>query len=202
MKISISIALFMFAAFAQAAFTENTELWAEIDRINQILDDSEVMNSDSLEILFQKTVEVALSAELSEQFEELRADAFQSDDFTLCDTYTDRACDAINVFILGESNAIGVNTAAFLDRCPLDSEAASFFLVSIGGFYANGQMLLIGTAELPAWMERTDSSAQARIIPSKAEEWLSYWQSIRPSLDGYFLSIADETIRGLTASTE
>jgi len=201
MKIIFAV-LFMFAAFAHAAFTENAELWAEIDRINEVLDGCEEIDSDSLEILFQETVEIALSMELSEQFEELRADAFQSDDFTLCDTYADRAYDAINVFILGESNAIGVNTTAFLDRSPQDSEAGSFFLVCIGGFYVDGQTFLIGTAELPAWMERTGSSAQARVIPEVAGEWLSYWQSILPSLDGYFMAIADETTGALSAYLE
>jgi len=60
----------------------------------------------------------------------------------------------------------------------------------------------IGAAELPVWMERTEASAQAKGDPVKAEEWLSYWESIYPSLDGYFLSIADETIAGLGLSIE
>lgn len=190
------------SAFAGTAFTEDTELWAEIDRINEVLGGSGEMDSETLEGLFQETVEIALSSELSQQIEDLRTDAFETDDFDERDEYADRAYDAITVSFLGESNAIGVNTAAFMDMSVPESEAYVFFLVSIGGFYVDGEMQRIGAAELPVWMERTESSAQAKVDPVKAEEWLSYWESIYPSLDGYFLSIADETIVGLGLSIE
>ena len=185
-----------------SAFTEDTELWAGIDRINQVLDGSGEMDSEILEGLFQETVEIALSSELSQQIEDLRTDAFETDDFDECDDYTDRAYDAITVLFLGESNAIGVNTAAFMDMSVPETEAHLFFLVAIGGFYVDGEMQLIGTTELPAWMERAGSSVQATVDPVKAEEWLGYWKSIYPSLDGYFLTIADETIVGLDISIE
>jgi len=98
------------SAFAGTAFTEDTELWAEIDRINEILDGSGEMDSETLEGLFQETVEIALSSELSQQIEDLRTDAFETDDYDERDDYADRAYDAITVSFLGESNAIGVNS--------------------------------------------------------------------------------------------
>ena len=57
-------------------------------------------------------------------------------------------------------------------------------------------------AELPAWMVRSGSSCQARILPEPADEWLGYWESIRPSLDGYFLAVADQTMLILKDATE
>ena len=204
MKIILAVPLLMsvLSAFAGTAFTEDTELWAEIDRINEILDGSEEMDSETLEGLFRETVEIALSSEFSQQIEDLRTDAFETDDFDECDDYADRAYDAITVLLLGESNAIGVNTAAFMDMSVPESEAYVFLLAAIGGFYVNGEMQRVGTAELPVWMERTGSSAQATVDPVKAEEWLSYWESIYPSLDGYFLTITDETLAGLSVNIE
>lgn len=198
----VLLLLSVLSAFAGTVFTEDTELWAEIDRINEVLNSSGEMDSETLEGLFQETVEIALSSELTQQIEDLRTDAFETGDFDERDDYTDRAYDAITVLFLGESNSIGVNTTAFLDSSVPESEAYAFFLVAIGGFYVDGEMQCIGTAELPAWMERAGSSAQATVDMVKAEEWLSYWVSIYPSLDGYFLAIADETIVGLTLSIE
>jgi hypothetical protein len=63
-------------------------------------------------------------------------------------------------------------------------------------------MQISGTAELPVWIERADSSAQGTADRSCAEEWLSYWQSILPSLDGYFRTVAEETIQGLNSILE
>ncbi|MCD4707678.1 MAG: hypothetical protein K8S62_08050 [Candidatus Sabulitectum sp.] len=190
------------AAYGSSVFTEATELWAEIDRINIVLESSEEMDTDVLEELFQETVETALSLELSQQFEDLRTDAFQTGNYDEINKYADRAAYAITVMLLGESNAIGVNTITFLDRSAPESEAYAFFLLAIGGFYTDGDVQNIGTAELPAWMERAGSSAQAQIDPVKAAEWLGYWQSMRPLLDGYFLTIADQTILELGASLE
>lgn len=189
-------------AYGSSVFTEDTELWVEIDRINTAFVCAGKMDSDSLEELFRETVEMALFLDLSLQFEDLRTDAFLTDNYDEIDEYADRAADAITVMILGESNNIGVNTIAFLDRSAPESEAYFFFLVAVGGFYADGENQTIGTAELPAWMERAGSSAQALVDPVKAAEWLGYWQNMRPSLDGYFLTIADETILGLSAVVE
>ncbi|MCK5785349.1 MAG: hypothetical protein KAH54_02180 [Candidatus Sabulitectum sp.] len=193
---------FAVSLFAGSAFTEDVELWAEIDRINGIFQNGDQIDSDAIEELFQETVGVALSMELSRQFEDLRNDAFETDDFTECDGYADRAGPAINVFIMGESNAIGVNTAVFLDLSIPESEAYTFFLVCVGGFYVDGESLRSGTAELPAWMERSGSSAQAVYDPVQAEEWLGYWESIRLYLDGDFLFFADETILGIDLGSE
>jgi hypothetical protein len=128
----------VFSAFGGTVFIEDAELWSEIDRINEVLESTDVIESDSLENLFEETVRIALSYRLSMQFEDLRADAFSTDDFAECDSYADRAGDAVNVFVLGESNAIGVNTTVFLDVCEPESEAYSFFLVAVGGFYTDG----------------------------------------------------------------
>ncbi len=197
LKLIFIVILCVLSAYAGTVFTEDTDLWTEIDRINAVLEDAGTVDSDTLEELFGQTIDIVSSQGFSQQFEDLRADAFESDDFGECDEYVERAGDAVNVYILGESNNIGVNTTAFLDRAIPESEAYVFFLVAVGGFYIDGEMNRIGTAELPAWMERAGSSAQAVIDPIHAEEWLSYWLTIRPSLDGYFLTIADETILGL-----
>ncbi len=194
--------LFAIPAFAGSVFVENEDLWIEIDRINEIIKGTDHLDSSALEILFQETVEVALSHELQSQFGDLREDAFETEDFDEIDSYADRAGQSINVFIMGESNNIGVNVTAFLDLSIADTEAYTFFLVSVGGFYAGREISRIGTAELPAWMERTESSAQAEVDPEKAEEWLGYWRTIRPSLNGYFLGIADATIQELAARVQ
>ncbi len=192
MKIVVVMLFVVLSAVQASVFTENTELWAEIDRVNDVLDSGN-LDSDALEALFQETVQLALSSEFSRQFEELRTDAYETNDFTLIDEYAERAGVAIDVFIMGESNNIGVNTGAFLDASPPETEAYSFFMVSIGGFYTDTSYW-IGTADFPAWRIRTLSSFQGIIDTEKAEEWLGYWESIRPSLDGYFLLIADATI--------
>lgn len=194
LKTLFLLLFFVFSASAETVFIENTELWTEIDRINQVLENDEVFDSATLEELFEQTVAVALSYDLSQQFEDLRTDAFETGDYSQFDSYADRASEAVTVIYMGESNAIGVNTGFFLDLCEPDSEAYSFFLVTAGGFYADGEMQTIGTAELPAWMVRSGSSSQARILPEPADEWLGYWESIRPQLNGYFLAVADQTM--------
>ena len=192
MKVVV-VTLFLLLSSAEAGeFTENTELWTSIDRVNDALDSGDP-DSEALEVLFEETVRLALSSELSQQFEELRSDAYELNDFTLIDEYADRAGSAIDVFIMGESNNIGVNTAAFLDASKPETEAYSFFMVSIGGFYTDINYW-IGIADFPAWRVRAGSSSQGRTVPEKALEWLGYWESVRPSLDGYFLLTADATI--------
>lgn len=202
MRFILVLMLFAIPAFAGSVFVENEDLWIEIDRINEILGGTDHLDSSTLEALFQETVEVALSPQLQSQFEDLREDAFETENFDEIDSYADRAGLSINVFIMGESNNIGVNVPAFLDLSIADTEAYTFFLVSVGGFYAGSEISRSGTAELPAWMERTESSAQAEVAPEKAEEWLGYWRTIRPSLNGYFLGIADVTIQELAAGIQ
>ncbi|MCD6587083.1 MAG: hypothetical protein J7K88_00875 [Candidatus Fermentibacteraceae bacterium] len=202
MKTVVVLLLVVVSAYAETVFVENDELWSEIDRINLVLESSEEIQSAALESLFQEAVEIAVSNDLSVQFEYLRTDAFETDDFTVCDSYAARAGDALNVFILGESNTIGVNTTTFLDACKPESEAYRFFLVAVGGFYTDGEAGISGTAEFPVWIERTDSSAQGAVDTTQAEEWLGYWEGIIPSLDGYFLTIAEETVQGLNLILE
>ncbi len=202
MKWILALALFAISAFSETVFEEDVEVWAEIDRINQTLTEADELNSNDLELLFQETVELALSYKLVSQFEDLRSDAYETNFFDEIDAYADRAGPAINVFIMGESNNIGVSVPAFLDVSHADTEAYTFFLVSVGGFYVGGERSGIGTAEFPAWMDRTSSSAQASVDSVKSQEWLEYWQIIHPSLDGYFLTIADETILQLSAEVE
>ncbi len=182
-----------------AAFLEDNALWTEIDRINSILEDSGNMDSDVLEELFRESVEIAVSGDLSEQFESIQMYSFESGDYSLTDEYVERAAPGITIMLLGESTAFGVNTIAFLERSNPGSEAYEFFQIAIDGFYVDGDMLRIGTADLPAWMERSGSSAQASVDPDRAVQWLGIWQSLRPSLDGYFLTIADKTIQGLSS---
>jgi len=194
--------LVVISAYAETVFIEDTELWSEIDRINLVLGSSEKIESAVLESLFHDAVDIAVSSEMLSQFDDLRADAFEMQDFAQCDSYAERAGDALNVFILGESNAIGVNTTVFFDACQPESEAYRFFLAAVGGLYTDGEAGVSGTAELPVWIERTDSSAQGAVNTIQAEEWLGYWEGIIPYLDGYFLTIAEETVLGLNRVLE
>ena len=89
MKIGILLLTILLSSMQADAFTENTELWDEIDRVNGILE-TDNLNSDTLEALFQTTAQLALNYELISQFEDLRADAYNTNDFTLIDEYADR----------------------------------------------------------------------------------------------------------------
>lgn len=195
---AMMILMFSVYAFGSGEFTEDTALWAEIDRVNSVLEVTGYLNSLALEDLFQETVEIAISGDLDDQFEDLRTDAFDSEDFSLLETYTDRAAPAVTVLVLGESNAIGVNPHAFLSRSEPGTEAFQFFETAGDGFYTDGESARIGTAELPMWMERSGSSAQAEAVLALAEEWFGIWESLQPVLDGYFLHIANETVLGLS----
>ena len=183
------------------AFQDDSALWTEIDRINGILENSDSMGSEELGELFRETVEIAASCGLSDQFELIRAYCFETDDYSLSDTYIDRAAPGITVLMLGESTPIGVNTAAFLDISEPGSEAEEFFLTAGKGFYVDGDLRIIGTAELPEWMVRSESSAQASVDSDLASEYLAVWQNLSPLLHGYFRTIADETIKALIVDT-
>lgn len=196
MKITIVGLILVLSTVQAGVFTENRELWAEIDRVNNTLE-TESLDSDALEALFQETVQLALSFELQSQFEDLRTDAYEINDFTLIDEYAERAATAINVLIMGESNNIGVNITSFLIASAPNTEAYSFFTLAIGGFYTDINDW-IAIAEFPEWRIRTHSSFQGRTDKEKAEEWLGHWKILKPSLDGYFLVIADATIDKLT----
>lgn len=189
------------SASGNAAFQEDNALWTEIDRINGILENSGSMNSEELGELFFETVELTVSFELSDQFERIRAFCFETDDYSLSDIYIERAAPGITVLMLGESTPIGVNTDAFLELSEPGSEAEEFFLTAGNGFYVDGDLRIIGTAELPEWMVRSGSSAQASVDSVLAAEYLVIWQNLRPSLHGYFQTIVDETIKVLIADT-
>ncbi len=174
---------------AQGSFQENESVWNEIDLLNQALD-ADPENSE-LELLFRNAVDLAQSNELAAQFDVLRDEAYTSDDFTDIDEYVERAAPAITVLILGESNNIGVNVGKFLALADPGTPARSFFDLALDGFYVNGR---IGTAELPAWMERAGSSAQASVIPDMAEVYAGIWEGLSIDFQGYYLSVARETM--------
>jgi len=202
MKIVLCVLLPTFAILASGSFTEDSNLWLQVDSLNEIYNDSEAFTSDELEVLFEHVADLALSYEFFMQFEDLRADAFDSDDFELCDGYAERALPLVNVFVLGDFNAIGVNVAAFYEKAEEPSEAYQFFMVAVGGFYIDGENLALGTAELPAWLVSEGSGFQASVDFDQAHEWMSFWLTIQPSLDGYFLEVAEETILGLENITK
>ncbi len=182
---------------AQGSFQENESVWNEIDLLNQALD-ADPENSE-LELLFRNAVDLAQSNELAAQFDVLRDEAYTSDDFTEIDEYVDRAAPAITVLILGESNNIGVNVGRFLTLADPGTPARSFFDLALDGFYVNGR---IGTAELPVWMERAGSSAQAAADPELAEMYAGIWEGMSIDFQGYYLSVATETISFLGGETD
>jgi hypothetical protein len=195
---TISAVLFVVACSCVGdEFRENPELWTEVAWVNCFLSGKDTRDSDSLEVLLQRALAISHSSGLSEQFEDLRTDAFESGDYSLLDRYVERAAPAITILVMGESNSIGVNTQGFFERSRPGTEAYDFFQIAINGFYTDGENAAIGTAELPVWMVRTESSFQAVVDPSIAAEWLGIWESLCPSLDGYFQEIAEETIEGL-----
>jgi len=95
------------------------------------------------------------------RFEDLRESAYESGDFGLMDAYSERTAPAIKVIVMGESNTIGVNLDYFILLAEPGSQDYEFFGLALDGFYCQGR---IGTAELPQWMERAGSSAQAVMI--------------------------------------
>lgn len=202
MKIVLWALLPTFAFLASGSFVEDTNLWLQVDSLNDIYNGSENLTSDELEVLFEQVADLALSNEFSMQFEDLREDAYDLDDFELCDEYANRALPLINAFVLSDFNAIGVNVAAFYEKAEEPSEAFTFFMVAVGGFYRDGEYLNLGTAEFPAWLIPEASGFQASVDFDQAQEWMSFWLAIQPSLDGYFLEIAEETILGLENITE
>ncbi len=196
-KCILPVLVIVVCAFGDAAFVEDEILWEEIDRINGLLENSGNIDSEVLEQLFEKTVEIAISNELSQQFEDLRTLCFESDDYSLFDGYAERAGDAITVLMLGESNSIGVNTLPFLLCSAAGSESWEFYEIAGDGFYVDGITRTIGSDELPVWMERTESSAQVVVDQTIVDQWLSIWKYLRPQFDGFYLTIANETILGL-----
>lgn len=179
---------------AYGSFLENRTLWNRIDGINAELAAPGAIQEDELEALFRETVETAQSAEFQNQFEDLRTDAFTSDNFEVLDQYVERAAPAITVLIMGESNNIGVNVEYFLSHAEPGTGAYDFFDLALDGFYVNGAS---GTAELPFWMERSGSSAQAVMDTELAGIYAEIWQAMSIGFHGYYLTVAEETIGSL-----
>ncbi len=182
----IPIVVFLLAG----SFMANETLWAEIDIMNEELTSPETKNEE-LEALFEQAVKMALSPELSHEFESIREDAFNTGDFTTADSFIERAAPGITVLMLGESNAIGVNVLHFLGMAEPGTTEYEFFDLATDGFYANGS---IGTADLPVWMERDGSSAQAVMLPDIARAYAGIWEGLGAGFHGYFLDVARETI--------
>jgi hypothetical protein len=184
---------FMLFLTLTGSFQENADLWERIDSLNDRLAEVE-SSAGELEGCFAEAVDIALSFELSDQLEELRADAYESGDFETMDDYSERAAPAIEVIIMGESNAIGVNLDYFLSLAEPGSQDYEFFDLAQDGFYYQGQ---IGTAELPQWMERSGSSAQAAVNEELANTYAVLWSEISSQLTGFYLEIALETAENL-----
>lgn len=181
---------------AQEVFTEDPALWRRIDTLNAELSRTD-LSSEELEDLFMEAVELAMSPELSSQFEALRSDAFNLGLYARSDSFSLRAAPGITVHILGESDNIGVNVLHFLMRSAPGTEAFRFFDLACGGFYVDGTEGRIGTAELPVWMDGAGSSFQASTDTAVAGEMLEAWETGMAEFDGYFLEISMETVLGL-----
>lgn len=188
------------AAFSSGPgeFVPDSLLWARIDSLNAAFSTPGFLESDTLEELFEEALELAFSPSFSEQIENLRTDSFMSGLDARREGYIDRASPAITVLPMGESDNIGVNVSWFLLRSEPGSRAYGFFDLALDGFYVDGETLQPGTAELPVWMERGDSSAQGVVIPETAAQWLGLWEAMRECSDGVFGRIANETAEGLT----
>jgi hypothetical protein len=180
----------------QGVFTEDPALWLRIDRLNAELSRTD-LSSEELEGLFMEAVELAVSPELSSQFEDLRSDAFSLDLWARADSFSLRASPGITAHILGESDNIGVNVVHFLMRSTPGTEAFRFFDLACSGFYVDGAEGRIGTAELPVWMESAGSSFQAATDTAVAGEMRKAWETGMAEFNGYFLEIALETVLGL-----
>lgn len=181
--------LVLSAAAVIGAFREDAELWAEIDLLN-----GSRVEAVELEDLFRTAVEMAQSPELADQFEDLRTDAFSSDDFTEIENYAERAAPGIMVLIMGESNSIGVDPEYFLSLAEPGTQDYDFFDLAMDGFYVNGRP---GTAELPVWMVRNGSSACAVNDPELSSIYAEIWQGMSLGFQGYYLAVAEETITAL-----
>ena len=174
--------------------TENLSLWNAIDKLNNELSKLDKYPSkDVLERLFKESVTISNSNELSDEFEKLRSEAYDSDDFSIIDQYVNRCNPAITVAISGESNSIGANIDYFITKCRPKTPEYKFFELAKDGFYTSSN-LMIGTAEFPQWIEETESSFQGIVIKEKAEIYLQKWKSIQKEQKGFYRVIADTTI--------
>lgn len=174
--------------------TENLSLWNTIDKINNELSKLDKYPSiDVLERLFKESVTISNSNELSDEFNNLRSEAYDSDNFSIIDQYVNRCKPAITVAIMGESNNMGVNIDYFITICRPKTAEYNFFELAKDGFYTSSN-LSVGTAEFPEWIEQTESSFQGIVVTEKAKTYLQKWQSIQKNQKGFLRDIADTTI--------
>ncbi len=186
----------------EGVFVPDSQLWVRIDSLNARLSVPGFLDSDSLEGLFQEALDLAFSSDFSRQIEDLRTDAFTLGLDARRAFYIERAAPAITVLPMGESDNIGVNVELLLFRSEPGSRAYSFFDLALDGFYVNGGTMQPGTAGLPVWMERGDSSAQAVVNPETARQWRGLWEAMLDGPEGAFHRIATETARGLSLESE
>lgn len=197
LKLCVSVAILCSIASSEGNFVENAPLWDRIDDLNARLEGDGNLSSEELEALFRTAVDIAAHSELAQQIEDLRTDAFITGDFTVMDEYSGRAEPAIEVFSMGESTSLGVGVFAFLLKSRPGTGSYAFFDLASDGFYLDGELRIIGTAELPEWMDRSGSSHQAVIDREAARQYLGIWKSLLPEFHGYFRTIAFHTIAGL-----
>ncbi|MFO7627231.1 MAG: hypothetical protein R6V62_08235 [Candidatus Fermentibacteraceae bacterium] len=189
-----------FTAFTSGpgVFVPDSLLWAGIDSLNARLSVPGFLSSDALEELFEEALELAFSSAFSGQIEDLRTDSYTLGLDARMELYIERAAPAISVLPMGESDNIGVNVSSFLLKSEPGSRAYGFFDLALDGFYLDGETMQPGTAVLPVWMERGDSSAQAVVNPETAGQWQGLWEAMRAGPEGAFGRIATETARGLS----
>ena len=171
--------------------------WDSIDLINKELSHLEKgAGGNRLELLFKSCVGIISSNDFIDDFDEMRARAFESDDTVVLSRSVSRCKPAIIVEIMGESNNIGVNIEYFLSKCKPGTDEFDFFQLAKEGFYINSDMLF-GTADFPVWIQRTESSFQGTVNKQKAKEYLKKWKSLRDGLNGYYKQISDYTVQCL-----
>lgn len=196
-KLCVSAVFICSAVSAGGDFVENTTLWERIDELNVLLEEAASFPSEELEEMFRSAVGIACYSELAQQMEDLRTDAFMTGDFSVLDEYAARAEPAVTVIAMGESNSIGVHVSTFLLKSRPGTESYSFFDLASDGFYVDGELRIVGTAELPEWMERSGSSHQAVIDAEAARQYTGLWSLLLPEFNGYFRTVAYHTIAGL-----
>jgi hypothetical protein len=198
MSAILLVSTFTVFSSGSGVFEPDSLLWARIDSLNARFSTQGYIESETLEGLFEEALELAFSNAFSDQIEDLRADCYTLGLDARREMYIDRAAPVVTVLPMGESDNIGVNVSWFLLRSEPGSRAYGFFDLALNGFYVDGETLQPGTAELPVWMERGDSSAQGVVNPEAAGQWLGRWEAMREGPEGAFARIANETARGLS----
>lgn len=183
------------------AGSEADQLWENIDSLNRELAGHKGrVSGQALELSFGRAVHIVKNRLLSAEFERLREDAFARNDFKRLDAAIERCRPAIDAFILGESNNIGVNVGFFLKICERGDGYCEFLTLAQNGFYIAGN--IYGTATLPKWIRRTGSSSQGVVLKGEARGYLEKWKTLFPRLSGVYQELARETITSLRAELE